>query len=1000
MEATRDMLARRVGEALKGGLEEKLTALTDWFYQSMPDFYFEFTPEHEQARHLQTILMGQVFENRQSAIVRSADGSRLVCLGPADDPDALLDMLRQVGRALIASAEVYSSRDGKLLLAVFQLTPDEAVDRTAPEAAPTLAAAALALKNFVPAHELERYFDNLPHDYVLRSSVDRIVRHATIFHQSRSLEGTHVGLNRDAYPDVDRLDVAVTNVRAVPYMHQVVRLLRRFGVGVARGFLNILDDGTHEKLAMMTLYINEEQTGGKPQLDESRWLSIQKAIHTLKWVEEDDLSVMNDEDGLTLNETNFLRAAAEYAHVFLSKVNLYYYTVPKIKWTMLHHRPMVLELIKAFKARFDPRLAEAREARIEAADAAMVASIDRVGDKVEKRIWQEIFRFVCHIFKTNYFILDKTGLAFRMDPEVLDTQHYPDRPFGFFYFYGKDYRGFHVRWKDMARGGMRLVIPRSPEAYDRENDRLFDEVKSLSWAQQLKNKDIPEGGAKGVLLLKPQAVPEIAVRGAVDSLLDLLVTDADGHLPPEVVDRYGQREYIYLGPDENITNEMISWIVDQARAKGYRYPDAFMSSKPGTGINHKEFGVTSEGVNVYLEHGLRYLGIDPAKDTFTVKVTGGPDGDVAGNILKIMARDYGERARVVAIADGYGCAVDPKGLDPSELMRLVREGLSIVHFDVSRLSTDPGAFMRRADDDEGVALRNDLHNRVEADVFIPAGGRPETIKGSNWNRFLKADGTPSSRLIVEGANIFLTEEARLGLEQKGVVIIKDSSANKAGVICSSFEILAALAIGSERFTEIRGVYISEVIGLLRRKAAQEATLLFREWDACGRATPLSKLSYEISRVINRLAGIIEEGLARVSDPLPERYREIVLEYCPPSLARRFPDEVLSQIPQRHQRALLAKHLASTVVYREGLDWLDQLATDPEQVFKVVETYMEQADLAERFIAEVRASELPGRADIVRILDLAGRRELTRLALRRGHSDEPAPDDLRTPAGIR
>jgi len=98
MEATRESLSRRVGASLKGDLEARLAGLTDWFYQSMPDFYFEFTPELEQARHLQTILMGQVFENRQSAMVRSADGARLVCLGPADDPDTLLNILRQVGK--------------------------------------------------------------------------------------------------------------------------------------------------------------------------------------------------------------------------------------------------------------------------------------------------------------------------------------------------------------------------------------------------------------------------------------------------------------------------------------------------------------------------------------------------------------------------------------------------------------------------------------------------------------------------------------------------------------------------------------------------------------------------------------------------------------------------------------------------------------------------------------------------------------------------------------
>jgi glutamate dehydrogenase len=48
-----------------------------------------------------------------------------------------------------------------------------------------------------------------------------------------------------------------------------------------------------------------------------------------------------------------------------------------------------------------------------------------------------------------------------------------------------------------------------------------------------------------------------------------------------------------------------------------------MSSKPRTGINHKEFGVTSEGVNTYLDAALRsILGINPEKDEFTVKMTG------------------------------------------------------------------------------------------------------------------------------------------------------------------------------------------------------------------------------------------------------------------------------------------------------------------------------------------------------------------------------------------
>ena len=93
-------------------------------------------------------------------------------------------------------------------------------------------------------------------------------------------------------------------------------------------------------------------------------------------------------------------------------------------------------------------------------------------------------------------------------------------------------------------------------------------------AQQLKNKDIPEGGAKGVILAAPAASTERVVKALGDSLLDLNLSSEQG-----------QDELIYLGPDENITDELISWLVDQAERR-HPCPNAFMSSKlvPGSTI--------------------------------------------------------------------------------------------------------------------------------------------------------------------------------------------------------------------------------------------------------------------------------------------------------------------------------------------------------------------------------------------------------------------------------
>lgn len=102
-------------------------------------------------------------------------------------------------------------------------------------------------------------------------------------------------------------------------------------------------------------------------------------------------------------------------------------------------------------------------------------------------------------------------------------------------------------------------------------------------------------------------------------------------------------------------------------------------------------------------------------------------------------------------------------------------------------------------------FRNNLH-KAKADVFIPAGGRPRTLHEKNWSDFLDNHGVPTSKIIVEGANLYLTTEAREALEKLGVLIIKDSSANKCGVICSSFEVLCNFILSDREFLKEKSFY--------------------------------------------------------------------------------------------------------------------------------------------------------------------------------------------------
>ncbi len=324
---------------------------------------------------------------------------------------------------------------------------------------------------------------------------------------------------------------------------------------------------------------------------------------------------------------------------------------------------------------------------------------------------------------------------------------------------------------------------------------------------------------------------------------------------------------------------------------------------------------------MFLDVALRQLGIDPRAQDFTVKITGGPDGDVAGNEIKILHREYGSHARVVGIADGSGSAEDPDGLDMNELLRLVALSFPIASFDTAKLG--PRGKVVPVTAPAGVRARNTLHNRVVADAFIPAGGRPQTIHIGNWRDYLLPDGTPSSKLIVEGANLFITPEARIKLGECGVTVLKDSSANKCGVICSSFEITSSHLLTEQEFLANKPRLVSEVLVRLRSLARFEAELLFRERTR-NPSLQLPEVSVRLSRAMMRVQDAIDGVLDNLSDEDRALADELVLEHLPPVLRELAGDRVKARLPVAYARSIVSSSLAARIVYREGLDWVAPL----------------------------------------------------------------------------
>jgi glutamate dehydrogenase len=213
--------------------------------------------------------------------------------------------------------------------------------------------------------------------------------------------------------------------------------------------------------------------------------------------------------------------------------------------------------------------------------------------------------------------------------------------------------------------------------------------------------------------------------------------------------------------------------------------------------------MTTLSVREYVSGIYRKLGLD---ETQVRKLqTGGPDGDLGSNEILLGKEKY------VAIVDGAGVLVDPNGINREELLRLATHRKMISNFDISKLSSTGYRVLVEDNNitlpsgevvNNGTTFRNTFHlrNQEQFDMFVPCGGRPESIDFSSATRLI-TDGRPNIPYIVEGANLFITQEAKLRLEKAGTIVFKDASANKGGVTSSSLEVLASLSFDDAGFIE-------------------------------------------------------------------------------------------------------------------------------------------------------------------------------------------------------
>jgi len=329
-------------------------------------------------------------------------------------------------------------------------------------------------------------------------------------------------------------------------------------------------------------------------------------------------------------------------------------------------------------------------------------------------------------------------------------------------------------------------------------------------------------------------------------------------------------------------------------------------------------------LGIYKQLGLR------EKDITKVQ-TGGPDGDLGSNEI-LLSSD-----KTIAIIDGSGVLADPVGIDRPELIRLAKARLPVKHFNTANLSKD-GYLVKIEDQDvklpsgeivlDGTDFRNGAHLRFKADLFVPCGGRPEAVNISNMAALVDADGKPHFKFIVEGANLFLTQQARLHLEKRKVILFKDSSANKGGVTSSSLEVLAGLALSTEEYTELMifkdgkpsefyQSYVKDIQTKITENAANEFSCIWKEHARLRGVKPRTTISDELSQTLNNLQAELESS--DLYDDVPSR-NGVMSRAIPKTLVDLVGLETLLQrLPEAYQRALFSSWVASHFIYKYGVN---------------------------------------------------------------------------------
>ncbi len=490
--------------------------------------------------------------------------------------------------------------------------------------------------------------------------------------------------------------------------------------------------------------------------------------------------------------------------------------------TALRNAPAITEgLIGLFVALHDPKRRDDKAA--DKHRAVIDAGLMQVKGVDDDRILRTTRAVIEATLRTNAFsTAADEALAFKIDSSKVPGLPKP-LPWREVWVYSPRLEGIHLRSGPVARGGLRWS--------DRRDD-FRTEILGLMKAQRVKNAVIVPAGAKGGFY--PKQLPNPAVdrdawfeegkesyRIFIRTLLSITDNLIEGKVvhPKDVVIRDGADPYFVVAADKgtatfsNVANAI-------ALDRNFWLGDAFASGG-SNGYDHKGMGITAKGAWISVQRHFAEMGVDVQKEPTRVVGCGDMSGDVFGNGMLLS-----KAIKLVAAFDHRHIFFDPDP-DPAKswterkrMFGLARS--SWEDYDKKLISKGGGVFSRA---DKTIKLTPEIKtllgvsdNEMEPTALISAilkaevdliwfGGIGTYIKGSGQanvdvgdpaNDRLRVDGVDvRAKVIGEGANLGVTQAARIEFASLGGRINTDFIDNSAGVDCSDNEVNIKIALNRE-----------------------------------------------------------------------------------------------------------------------------------------------------------------------------------------------------------